>query len=153
DARGGLARVEAIGAHVALANDTLARVILRRVVGACQGAVLTAETLIVEVADDPRDRVLLVSIDRAGAQARRVEAVVARRGDVLEDRQPPIAAHEQAHVAPALLVIQAVQRMTGRHARLAARTSIEVYLERELLARPRRPGRHQRAIEAALEGS
>ena len=87
DARRRLADLEPIAAHVALADDPLARVELGGVVGAGERAVLAAEALVVEVLDDPRDRVLLVGIDRAGVQAGRVEAVVAGRRDVLEDRQ------------------------------------------------------------------
>ena len=50
-------------------------------------AVLAAEALVVEMLDDPGDRVFLVGVDRAGVQAGRVEAVVARRRHVLEHRQ------------------------------------------------------------------
>ena len=87
DARRGLAGREPVAAHVALADDALARVKLGDVVRAGERAVLAAEALVVEVLDDPGDRVLLVGVDRAGVQAGRVEAVMARRGHVLQHRQ------------------------------------------------------------------
>ena len=48
------------------------------VVRAGERAVLAAEALVVEVLDDPRDRIFLISIDRAGAQTGGVEAVMTR---------------------------------------------------------------------------
>jgi hypothetical protein len=60
-------------------HDPALRVVLRDVVRAGERAVLAADALIVEVLDDAGDRLLLVGADRAADQARRVEAVVARR--------------------------------------------------------------------------
>ena len=137
DAGRRLARREPVAAHVALADDALARVKLRHVVRAGERAVLAAEALVVEVLDDPGDRVLLVGVDRAGVQAGRVEAVVAGRRDVLDDTAAcAVAADEQADVAPDLVLVQPVQRVAGRHARLAARAAVEVDLEGVLLAGP-----------------
>ena len=99
------------------------------VVGAGQCAVLAAEALVVEMLDDPRDRVLLVGIDRASIQASRVEAVVARRGYVLEDRQPRSASDYQPDVAPGLPLVEAVQRVASGDARLASRAAVEIDLE------------------------
>ena len=107
---------------------------LGHVVRAGERAVLAADALVVEVLDDPGDRVLLVGVDRAAVEAGRVEAVVAGRGHVLEHRQRRRPADEQADVAPGLAVVQPVQRVAGRHARLAARAAVEVDLEGELLA-------------------
>ena len=61
---------------------------------------------------------------------------------------PPIT---QADVAPRLAFVQPVQGVAGRHAGLAARTSVEVNLERKLLPRARRLGRHQGRVVPALE--
>ena len=89
DARRRLARREPVAAHVALADDPLARVELGDIVRTGERAILAADALVVEVLDDPGERVLLVGVDRAGVQAGRVEAVVARRRHVLEHRQRP----------------------------------------------------------------
>ena len=65
DARWGLAGLEPVAAHVALADDPLGRMKLGDVVRAGERAVLAAEALVVEVLDDPRNRIFLISIDRA----------------------------------------------------------------------------------------
>ena len=109
--------------------------ILRDVVGTGQRAVLAAEALVVEVPDDPGDRVLLVGVHRAGRQAGRVEAVVAGGRHVLEHRQAGTPPDEQADVAPGFALVEPVERMAGRHARLAARAAVEIDLEGVLLAR------------------
>ena len=101
--------------------------------------------------DDPRERVLLVGVDRAGVQAGRVEAVVAGGRHMLEDGQLRHAADDQADVAPGLAFVQPVEVVAGRHAGLAARTPVEVDLERELLPGTRRLGRHQGRVVPALE--
>jgi hypothetical protein len=77
----------------------------RHVVRASQRAVLAAEALVVEVLDDPRDRVFLVGIHGAGAQAGRLQAVMTRRGHVLEHRQVRRPADEQADLPPGLAAV------------------------------------------------
>ena len=67
-------------AHVALADDAERLVEDRHLVGAGERAVAAADAGVVEVADDPGDRVLLVGLGRAALQARRVDAVVAGAG-------------------------------------------------------------------------
>ena len=44
-------------------------------------------------------------------------------------------AYEKSHVAPAFIVIQTIERVTGRHARFAACAGVEVDFKRILLAR------------------
>ena len=147
----GLPFREPAAAHVALAHDPLRAAVLRRLVGAGQRAVPAAEALVVEVLHDPRDRVLLVGIHGTGVQAGRVETVVAGRRDVLDDRKTPAPAVQQAHVAPGLLLLEAVQRVAGGDARLAARAGVEVHVEGVLLAGGRRRGRQEGRI-ALREG-
>ncbi len=141
DASWSLARGQPVAAHVALANDALTRVELGRIVRAGQRAILAAEALVVEVPDNSRERVLFVGVDRAGVEAGRIEAMMARGCHMLEDRQLRPAADNEADVAPGLALVQPVEIVAGRHAGLAAGTPVEIDLERELLPGAWRPGR------------
>ena len=69
----------------------------------------------------PVDGILFVGLDRTAVHARRVEAVVAGGGDRLLHRRVARAAVQQADAAPGLVVVQPVQAVAGRDARLAAR--------------------------------
>ena len=135
-----------VAAHVALADDALGTAVLGRLVGAGQRAVLATEALIVEVLDDARDGVLLVGLHRTRVHAGRVQAVVTCRGDMLDDRQAPASTVQEAHVAPRLLLLETVQRVTRGDARLAAGAGVEVHVEGVLLAGGRRGRRHQRRV-------
>ena len=145
-ARGGFAFHEPVAAHVALADDALGAAVLGRLVGTGQRAVLAPEALVIEVLDDARDRVLLVGLHRAGVHAGRVEAVVAGGRHVLDDRQAPAAAVQQADVAPRLFVLEAVEPVTGCDARLAPRAGVQIHVEGVLLAGGRRRRRHERRV-------
>ena len=61
---------------------------------------------------------------------------------------PPMT---KADVTPRLAFVQPVQVMAGRHAGLAARTPVEVNLERELLPRTRWPCGHQGGVVPPLQ--
>ena len=69
DAGGGLADGETLVTHVALADNTPALRVFRNIVGALHDAVLTADALVVEVADDPRFIILVVGSDRTSIEA------------------------------------------------------------------------------------
>ena len=64
DARRRLTVGQAVGAHVALADDAEPAIEDRDLVGTREGAVAAADALVVEVADDAGDRVLLVGVGR-----------------------------------------------------------------------------------------
>ena len=74
---------------------------------------------------------------------------------VLKHGQFRHAADHQADVTPRLALVQPVEVMAGRHARLAARAAVEVNLEGELLPGPqaagRASGRNSTGLEAARE--
>ena len=82
-AGGCFASGEAIGAHVAFANDAQARGILGSIVGTLHDTVLATDALIVEVADDTGDRVFVVGEHGATVQTTGIDAMVAGGGDVL----------------------------------------------------------------------
>ena len=75
-----------VGAHVALANDTLGGTVDGNIVRTHKHAVLTTNALIIQMLDDSRDGVFFVSIDRASMHASRFETVMTRRCHVLNDR-------------------------------------------------------------------
>ena len=146
DAGRGFALRQPIAAHVALADDPFGVAVLRRVVRTGQRAVLAPEALVVEMLDDARHRILLIGVDGARVHAGRVEAVVTRGRDMLHHGQALASAVQQPHVAPRFLLLEAVQRMARRDARLAAGAGVQVHVEGVLLAGGRRRRRHERRI-------
>jgi hypothetical protein len=133
-ARRCLADGEPVAAHVALADDAAARAVLRDLVGTGERAVLAADALIVEVLDDAGHRMFLVGADRAARQTRGREAVVACGAHRLLERRRRAAAVQHADRAPGLAVVEPVEVVARRHARLAACAAIEIDLEGVLLA-------------------
>ncbi len=87
DARRRLAHRQPVTAHVALADNSLARVVFGGIVRTGERAILAADALIVEMADNSGVRVFLVGVNRTGVEARRVQAVVACGRHVLENGQ------------------------------------------------------------------
>src|SRR5580765_3792784 len=94
---------------------------------------------------DPGDRVLVVREHRATFQAAGFDAVMAGGGDGLLDRLDPVAAgrfgheefsNERPDLPPRFAVVEAVEGMTGGHARLAAAAAVEVHFEGVLFAGP-----------------
>ena len=150
DARRRLAHRQPRGTHVAFADDAFAGVIFGHLVGAGHRAVLAAETLIVQVLDDPGDRILFVSIDRAGDHAGRLKTMVASGSDVLHHGRGARAANKQPDITPRFVVVQAVERMTRNDARLAAGAAVEVDFEGILLTGARRRSWQERAIPRAV---
>ena len=92
-------RRQPLTAHVALANNAFRGVILRDFVRTSQSAVLTAETLIIQMPDDACDRVFFIRIDRTGTEATRIDAMMTRRGDVLKQRRVLVRSDQQANIA------------------------------------------------------
>ena len=81
---------EALVAHVTFANDAAIVRIFRDVVRALKDAVFTADTLVIEVADDAGVFLFFVCADGAAVEAFGVEAVVA-----VADHQAEAALGEQ----------------------------------------------------------
>ncbi len=134
DAGGGFTFAETAVAHVALADDAEAFAVFRDVVGTLQDAILAADALIIEVADDAGERIFFVGEDGAAVEAGGVGAVVERGRDGLRKRMRVVAADEQADVAPRFLVVEAVERVAGGDAGFAAGAGIQVDLEGVLFA-------------------
>jgi hypothetical protein len=70
---------------------------------------------------------------------------------MLEHRQSGRPADQEANVTPGLAIVQPIQGVAGRNARLTARAPVEVDLEGKLLARPRWACREQSGIISALK--
>ena len=96
--------------------------------------------------DDTGERVFVVSEDGTTIETPRIGAMMTGRGDRLLKRLPPIAAEEQPDVAPRFIVVQSVERMTGRDAGFASGAFVEVNLKGILLPRGRWRGRQQTPI-------
>ena len=141
---------EPLRTHIALPHDAFASVVFRHVIRTGQRAVLAPEALIVEMLHDPGDRILLIRIHRTGHHARRIETVMTGCRHMLHHRVCRCPANQQTHVPPRLAFIQTVQRMTRRHARLAARATIEIHVERVLLPRQRSGRRDQTRVIPSL---
>ena len=145
DAGGGFADRQPVRAHVALADDPQPVAELRHLVRTRQDAILAPETGVGIVPDNPGDRVLLIGIDRAGDLAGRFQAMVTGTRDMLHHRLLGRTPDQQPHFSPCLGFAQRILRMTGGHAGLAARTTVQIHLETKLLplARWRRRKQHR----------
>src|SRR5690349_19988954 len=110
-AGGRFAAAETLVAHVALPYDTEAVAVLRHVVGALQHTVLAADALVIEVAHDASDRILLIHEHRTAVEAARISAVVAGRGDGLLVRSEAIASADITDIAPGCIFLESVEGM------------------------------------------
>ena len=79
------------------------------------------------------DRIFLVSVDRAGRHAARIETVVTSRRHMLHDRVGTGSSDKQADVPPGFRLIETVQRVARRHERFAPRAGIQIDIKRVLL--------------------
>jgi hypothetical protein len=75
--------------------------------------------------------------------------VMARRGDGLLKRPPPIIADELSDIAPRFAFVKAVERMARGDARFAAAALVEIDLKSELFAWRRRRERNEIAVMPA----
>jgi hypothetical protein len=82
---------------------------------------------------DASDGVFVIGQHGTAIRTGGVGAVVAGSSDGLQVGLLACA-HQQAHVPPAFAVIEAIERMTGRHACLAAGAGIQIDLKAILLA-------------------
>ena len=153
DACGGFSHSQSVRAHIALANDPFLRVVLGDVVRTGQGAVLTADALVIQVLHDPRDRVLFIGIDRTPLHTAGVQAVMTGGRHMLHQRVAGCATHQQTDIAPGFRLIETVQSMAGCHARFAAGTAVEIDLKGILLTWPRRLRGEQCFVVLGLERS
>ena len=108
-AGGSLADGEALRAHVAFADDAAFLRVLGNFVGALEHAILAADALVIEMANDARDCILLVGQDGAAVQAARVGAMMASGGDSLREGLPPVVADQAADVTPGFAFVEAVE--------------------------------------------
>ena len=130
-------------------DDPLALIVFR-IIWTCHRAVLAANALVVEMPDNSRSRVFLISVDRTDIRARRVEAMMARGCHMLKNGKLRRAAKHEVHVARRLAFVQAVQVVAGRDACLASGTTVEVDLKRKLLTRTwRHPARARNNTDLA----
>src|SRR6266478_6588266 len=72
--------------------------------------------------------------------------MMARGGDGLLKRMPPILAHEQAGLTPGFAFVETVETVAGADAGFAAGTAVQVHLEGELFAGPGGGERNQAMI-------
>ena len=100
DTGGGLANGETVAAHVALADDAEPVGVMRHFVRAFENAILAADALVIEMANDAGGRILFVGEHRATIEASRIEAMMASGGDGLLKRENLGVADEKADGAP-----------------------------------------------------
>ncbi len=99
---------------------------------------------------DAGDGVFVIGEHRAAIGTGWFGAMMAGSGDGLQIGLLP-RADEQSHVAPALAIIESIQRMTGCHAGFAAGAGIEIDLKGILLPRIRLRERNEMR-EALADG-
>src|SRR5207302_4722863 len=102
--------------------------------------------LVIEMADDAGDGVLVIGEHGAAVEAGGINAMMTGRGDVLLERRAPVGRGELADAAPGFVLVETVERVTRGHARLAPGTFVEVHLEGVLLTGRGRGEREQIAI-------
>jgi hypothetical protein len=121
-------------AHVALTHDTAPRGIFRNVVRTLEDTVLAADALIIEMTHDAGVFIFFISEHRAAIETGRVYAVMAGSGDNLLVRLRFCSPVQQSDVTPGFLLVEAIERMAGADASLAASAGVEVDGEGVLLA-------------------
>lgn len=151
NARGCFTVFEAIGAHVAFTNDAELGVELRDFVRAGEDAVLAANTLVIEVFDDPGLGVFFVRAYRAPFHAAGIDTVVTGRRDGLLNRLLGCSTVEKSNRAPRLVLVQTVETVACRDACLAARAPVDVDFKRVLLPWLRRGRGKKRAVVPFLQ--
>src|ERR1044071_6335552 len=115
---------EALVAHVAFADDAAGAGIPRHFVGTHEDAILAADALVIQVADDAGERILVIGQHRAAVGASGIGTMMAGGGDRLEMRLGPRAADQEADAAPGLVLVQAVEGVAGGGARRAHRAPV-----------------------------
>src|ERR1043166_2541889 len=90
---------EALGAPVAFSDDAAGAGIPRDFVGTHEDAILAADALVIQVADDAGERILVIGQHRAAVGASGIGTMMAGGGARLEMRLGPRAA-DQAAAAP-----------------------------------------------------
>ena len=114
--------------------------ILRHVVGAFHGAVLAADTLVIEMAHNSGFGMLIVSENRATLEAGGFKAMMASGGDRLQIRLSGFGAGNQSDVAPGFVLLKSIQRMASTDTSLAAGADVEIDGKRVLLLPCRQRG-------------
>src|SRR5262245_53567485 len=100
-------------AHVALANDPAPRRIFRNIVGAFKDAILADDALVIQMAHDAGIGVLFISENGTAVETGWVEAMVASGCDDLLIRFCLGSSMQQTDAAPGLVLVKAIERMTG----------------------------------------
>lgn len=76
-----------VAGHVAFADDAFRVAVLGHVVGTFEHAILTADTLIVQMPDDAGNRIFIEGVDGTAFQASKLDAMVTRSGHMLQNRR------------------------------------------------------------------
>ena len=103
--------------------------------------------------DDAGDGIFLVGVHGTPVQAGRIHAVMASRGDGLLEGLVDASARNATDRAPCLVLVEPVQAVARRHARLAPGAGVESHGKPVLLAGTGRRRRHEVAVVARLHGS
>ena len=163
DARRGFAVGQPLVTHVALADDAQPVAVTRHLVRAHHRAIFATDALVVQMPNDPRVGLLLVSLHRTPDQTTGVLTVMTGRRDVgnrcpslregrTDTRRPSRREGQRSDPTPCLGLLQSVHCVARHNARLATAAFVEVHLERVLLVGRRRRGRHQSAVILRLGG-
>ena len=128
----GFADRKAMIAHVAFANDPQALGVLRHFVRALHDAVLAADALVIEMADNAGYWIFVVGKDWTTVETGGVDAMVASGGDVLLNGR---RANKKSDTAPCFGFVKTIERVTRGNAGFAAGTFFKVNFEGVLLPR------------------
>jgi len=139
-------------AHIALAHDASFGGILRHIVRAFQDAILATDALVIEMANDPCVRILLVSEHGTTIEAGGVEAMMARGGYGLLIRLDRRASLQQPHGAPGFIIIESVEGMARTNTRFASGAQVQINGKGVLFARAWLSEWYQAMIIASLSG-
>ncbi len=101
---------------------------------------------------DAGERILFVGEHGAAIETGGIGTVMARGRDGLEERMLRLGADKQARVAPGLVLVEAIKRMAGGDAGLAAGAAVEVDLEGVLFAGAGRRERNELNTERGEPG-
>ena len=98
------------------------------------------------MAHDAGHRVFVVRINRTTIHTGRIQAVMTRCSDCLLHGLKDGSTKKDTDIAPALVVVEAIQMMAGSNTRLTTCAGVKIDCERILLARRRQREWNQVAV-------